>query len=204
MIGRPVRRREDRDLLLGGAAFLDDRVAPEALDLVFARSTHAHATRTPSSRGLTCATRRGCPVAQDRYLAEDAAERIEVGYVPLEVVSSIEGALDPRLPALHEGDGEGEGNVIFAERMTTGTSRPGRAVPRRGRPPGALQFAEHVEAILEHPDPPRREALALQPGVDRLSGLSLLVGRALDVGQVQRKVDYVLLGDPLEPACAAD
>jgi aerobic carbon-monoxide dehydrogenase large subunit len=71
-------------------------------------------------------------VAQDRYLAEDAAERIEVGYVPLEVVSSIEGALDPRLPALHEGDGEGEGNVIFAETYDNGDveAGTGRPTPR--------------------------------------------------------------------------
>jgi carbon-monoxide dehydrogenase large subunit len=167
MIGRPVPRREDRDLLLGGAAFLDDRIAPEALDLVFARSTHAHAelaevdvreaARMPGVALVFSAedlqleplvadlarpgARRierpilprhrvrftgeaiAAVVARDRYLAEDAAERIEVGYVPLEVVSSIEGALDPRLPALHEGDGDS--NVIFAETYDNGDVEAG-------------------------------------------------------------------------------
>ncbi|MGH2869346.1 MAG: xanthine dehydrogenase family protein molybdopterin-binding subunit, partial [Solirubrobacteraceae bacterium] len=165
MIGRPVRRREDRDLLLGNAAFLDDRVAPGALELVFARSTHAHAELAavdvgeaarmpgvalafsgedleleplvadlarpgarrierpilPRNRVRFTGEAIAAVVARDRYLAEDAAERIEVSYVPLEVISSIEGALDPRLPALHEGDG----NVIFAETYDHGDVEAG-------------------------------------------------------------------------------
>jgi carbon-monoxide dehydrogenase large subunit len=42
-IGRPMKRREDRRLLLGRGAFVDDLAPPETLHLVLVRSPHAHA-----------------------------------------------------------------------------------------------------------------------------------------------------------------
>ena len=51
--------------------------------------------------------------AQDRYLAEDAAELVFADYEPLDAVVSVEDALDPAKPLLHEQVGS---NVV-AERM---------------------------------------------------------------------------------------
>src|SRR5581483_3396897 len=55
-------------------------------------------------------------VAGSRYLAEDAAELVEVEYEPLEPVMSIADALRSDLPALHEGTS----NVIFRETKEVG------------------------------------------------------------------------------------
>lgn len=55
-------------------------------------------------------------VASNRYLAEDAAERVEIAYEPLPPVISIEDALRTDLPSLHGG----EGNVIFREERESG------------------------------------------------------------------------------------
>ena len=40
--------------------------------------------------------------AEDRYLAEDAAELVFADYEPLDAVVSVEDALDPAKPVLHE------------------------------------------------------------------------------------------------------
>jgi carbon-monoxide dehydrogenase large subunit len=45
-------------------------------------------------------------VATNRYLAEDAAEMVEVDYEELDAVSSIEDALRPDAPLVHEGWGD--------------------------------------------------------------------------------------------------
>ena len=42
-------------------------------------------------------------LAQDRYLAEDAAELIDVDYEPLDAVTEARKALDPEAPVLHDG-----------------------------------------------------------------------------------------------------
>jgi aerobic carbon-monoxide dehydrogenase large subunit len=42
-------------------------------------------------------------LATDRYLAEDAAELVEVDYQPLEAVADTRAALDPQAPVLHGG-----------------------------------------------------------------------------------------------------
>jgi len=44
-------------------------------------------------------------LAEDRYLAEDAAELVEVDYEPLQAVTDARAALDPRAPVLHDGWG---------------------------------------------------------------------------------------------------
>lgn len=49
-------------------------------------------------------------IAENRYLAEDAAELIEVGYEPLEPVVGVEAALEPEAPVLHEEVGTNAGN----------------------------------------------------------------------------------------------
>lgn len=56
-------------------------------------------------------------VATDRYVAEDAAELVEVDYEPLPPVVSIDDALDPGLPPLHEGM---DSNVVVHRRFRYG------------------------------------------------------------------------------------
>jgi 2-furoyl-CoA dehydrogenase large subunit len=67
--------------------------------------------------------------AESRYLAEDAAELVEVEYEPLEAVVTVEDALDPGKPVLHEQVGS---NVV-AERTL-----------RYGDPDGAFASAALV------------------------------------------------------------
>jgi len=45
-VGRPMKRREDRRLLLGQGKFVDDLALPGALSVVFVRSPHGHARVT--------------------------------------------------------------------------------------------------------------------------------------------------------------
>jgi 2-furoyl-CoA dehydrogenase large subunit len=56
-------------------------------------------------------------VAEDRYLAEDAAELVEVVYEALPAVVSIEDALDPSLPVLHDGM---DSNVVVRRELRYG------------------------------------------------------------------------------------
>ena len=50
-------------------------------------------------------------VAEDRYLAEDAAELVEVDYDPLEAVADMERALEPDAPLVHQEWGD---NILQA------------------------------------------------------------------------------------------
>ncbi len=139
MFGEPVHRREDRRLLTGGGAFLDD-LGHDALAAAVVRSPHAHARivdidvtgaldvdgiaaiytyddltgplaeplplliphpalthgRTAYPLAREEVNHVGEPiamvVARDRYLAEDAAERIAVTYEPMPAVVGVEAA----------------------------------------------------------------------------------------------------------------
>jgi carbon-monoxide dehydrogenase large subunit len=139
MFGEPVKRVEDRRLVTGAGAFLDD-LGHDALAAALVRSPHAHARivdidvsaaldvdglvavytyddlsgpladplplliphpalthgRTQYALARDEVNHVGEPiamvVARDRYLAEDAAERIAVTYEPLPVVVGIDAA----------------------------------------------------------------------------------------------------------------
>jgi len=56
-------------------------------------------------------------VARDRYGAEDAAELVTVDYAPLPVAASLEAALTPGAPVLHEAAGS---NVVSDRRFVYG------------------------------------------------------------------------------------
>jgi len=95
-------------------------------------------------------------VAESRYLAEDAAELVEIDYEPLDAVASIEAALDDGAPALHDGPAgniarirefpAGEHpdavleacDVVFTERFSVGR---GTAAPMETR--GLLADYDH-------------------------------------------------------------
>ena len=67
--------------------------------------------------------------AESRYLAEDAAELVEVDYEPLEAVVTVEDALDPAKPVLHEQVGS---NIVVDRTL------------RYGDPDGAFARADLV------------------------------------------------------------
>ena len=67
-------------------------------------------------------------VAENRYLAEDAAARIEVQYAPRQAVSAAAAALEPGAPAVH---GEVTDNRLFS--VTLGAALPAGAVSVRAR-----------------------------------------------------------------------
>ena len=148
-IGRPVRRTEDKLLLQGKGAFVDDLKIPGILHMAVLRSPHAHArivridtsdaramqgvhlvcteadlpeaARQPMpilvpnpairqlraqrvlAQGEVCAV--GDPiafvVADNRYLAEDACERIVVEFEELPVAANALDALRPGAPTAH-------------------------------------------------------------------------------------------------------
>ncbi|MBI1385086.1 MAG: molybdopterin-dependent oxidoreductase [Rhizobiales bacterium] len=63
-------------------------------------------------------------LADDPYIAEDAAELVFVDYDPLEVVASMEAALDPASPPLFDG---WNGNVFVERQMKGGDIERARA-----------------------------------------------------------------------------
>jgi aerobic carbon-monoxide dehydrogenase large subunit len=151
MIGTPVGRVEDPELVAGRGRFVDDIHLPGMLAACFLRSPFAHArlgaidaraaldcpgvvavfTHADIAAHLTTdKLTDGLPtrafnqvvdrlvlasdevrhvgeavavvIAETRYLAEDAAERIEVEYDPLPVVADARAALEPGAPTAHE------------------------------------------------------------------------------------------------------
>ena len=79
--------------------------------------------------------------AESRYLAEDAAELVAVDYEPLDAVVTVEDALDPTKPVLHEQVGS---NVVVDRTLRYGDPdggvRPRRPRGHRDAALGALQL----------------------------------------------------------------
>ena len=180
LLGRPVRRIEDRALLMGRGRYVDDfPVSRHTLHAHVVRSPHAHAV----IRGIGTAAARarrgvhavitgedvkklsdpflvalkapipqwalavervryvGEPVAlvvaDNRYLAEDAAELIEVEYEPLQAV------IDPRAAAA-------EGAMLI--HPEAGTNEVSTRHFTYGDPDGAFARAEaRVSLTVEYP-----------------------------------------------------
>ena len=84
-------------------------------------------------------------VARDRYLAEDAAERVLVDYEPLKVAASVEAALAEDAPLLHPAVGS---NVVSDRSFTYGD------------PEAAFATAAHV--VREHFRHPRSSATPVE------------------------------------------
>lgn len=160
LVGRSVRRKEDRRLLTGVGQYVADLRLEDAVEAVFIRSSFAHArirrVVTDAARSMDGViavltaddvvgkikpfTRfvdqehtppqlerdvaplvRDCPmevlasrrvryvgqplavvVAESRYIAEDAAEAIEIDYEPLESVVDVRKARDSGAPLIHD------------------------------------------------------------------------------------------------------
>jgi aerobic carbon-monoxide dehydrogenase large subunit len=96
-------------------------------------------------------------LAESRAIAEDAVERIEVEWEPLDAVADPEAALEPSAPLLHPELGS---NVAF-EHIIEGGAAPvgGRAVQR------TLRFARHTGVPLE----PRAIVAEFDPSVRQLT-----------------------------------
>src|SRR5579872_5693203 len=146
-------------------------------------------------------------IADDPYLAEDAAELVEADWTPLPAVTSIERAQDPAAPRLHE---QADGNrlvdllmfdddrldAIFAEAALTlsATFASARvaALPLEGRACLAEwddrddQLVVHVSTQVPHQvrsgiaqalDVPERMIRVIAPDVGGGFGLKCVVGR---------------------------
>src|SRR5262249_59069432 len=59
--------------------------------------------RVPPAPGHSAGARVAVVIAASRYIAEDAADLIEVDYEPLPAISSTAAALAPGAPLAHEG-----------------------------------------------------------------------------------------------------
>ena len=85
-------------------------------------------------------------VAKDAYVAEDAAELVEIDYEPLPAVVDAGAALGPDAPLVHE---DWDDNLMFGGTLTGGDEpeepgaerRRGPAADRRGRCRGASPFS---------------------------------------------------------------
>ena len=70
-------------------------------------------------------------VAESRYIAEDAAELVEIEYAPLEAVIDPLAAREPSAPLLHP---EAKTNEISVRKFTYGDTKSGvRAGRQAGR-----------------------------------------------------------------------
>jgi carbon-monoxide dehydrogenase large subunit len=163
LVGTRIKRREDRRLLTGQGAYVDDHHPPGLLYAAFLRSPHAHARiarldasaaqalpeviavitgedlmsvvkpvralskmadyRVTSLPPLAVGKVRymgeavAVVVANSRYLAEDALERIVVEYEPLPVVSEIEAATAAGTAVLHD---EAGSNLLLTREFARG------------------------------------------------------------------------------------
>jgi aerobic carbon-monoxide dehydrogenase large subunit len=186
IIGMPVGRVEDPQLIIGQGRYVDDIHLPGMLAACFVRSPFAHAEirgiETSAARefpgvvavythadiaphlttdlltdGLptkafnqivdrqVLASKEVCHVgevvavviAESRYLAEDAAELIEVDYDPLPVVADPKAALEPGAPTVHK---DAADNLVGGFEMGHGDTD------------AAFARADHVfsESIFQH------------------------------------------------------
>jgi carbon-monoxide dehydrogenase large subunit len=83
-----------------------------------------------------------CVVARDRYIAEDAAELVEVDYEPLPAVATMEAALAPGAPLV---DDTLSTNLVSHQRFTTGD--PARRLAHADRVVEAI-FSQHRQTHL--------------------------------------------------------
>ena len=98
-IGAPLRRVEDRRLLLGRGLFVADVVAPEALHCVLLRSPHAHARISGIDASAALSTPGVVAVFTGKDMAADDIKPMR----PLWIICSRDGspmAEPPRFTAL--------------------------------------------------------------------------------------------------------
>ena len=122
---------------LSGTELLPDLTDPFAAGITHRLAFYAMAVERARYAGEPVAV----VAAESRYLAEDAAELVAVEYEPLEAVVTVEDALDPTKPVLHEQVGS---NVVVDRTLRYGdpdcSVRPGRPRCHRDAALGALQL----------------------------------------------------------------
>ncbi len=198
-VGRPLRRVEDRPLLLGAGLYTDDIRLAGTLHVALVRSPHAHARivrvdaeaarraagvvavvtgaevahlghlrpnqLTPSMKipphpVLAQGVARGvgepvaAVVADSAPAARDAADLVEIEYVPLPPLADAAAALAPGAPALFEALGD---NALLAHRWRSGDPEAAFAgaahrVGGRVRQPRLSAVAMEPRSILAHHD----------------------------------------------------
>ena len=103
-------------------------------------------------------------LAQDKYVAEDAAAAVEVDYEPLPVVTDAEAALRDGAPRVYD---DWDNNEIFGTSCTGGFDsgrdrrerRRGRGVVRQGRRGAQATLPHPPLRCLPHRDPRRARDL---------------------------------------------
>src|SRR5215813_3715143 len=143
-VGRALPRKEDQALLSGRARFIDDLApVPGLKHAAILRSPHPHArirtidaARAPVAYfpfAIDKVRHVGEPVAvvvaDTRYLAEDACELIDIDYEALPAAATIDAALAPGAPLLHD---------------KAGTNAVNRRSFRYGDPERAFAAADEV------------------------------------------------------------
>src|SRR5277367_3149384 len=104
-VGRALERFEDAALLTGRGRYGDDvPVSPRTVHAAILRSSHAHA-EILSIDGSAALANGALAVAADRYVAEDAVDRITVAYRELPAVVDAEAAARADAPMLHPAAG---------------------------------------------------------------------------------------------------
>ena len=132
------RRRPGRDLHLRRPRSAGRRPAARCSSRIRRSPTPAPATAWPRTRSTTSASRSSMVVATDRYVAEDAAERIAVTYEPLPAVVGVAAAR----AAEHLVHDDVPGNVaadMVQEVRRRARGHRGRAARPRARPRGRAQ-----------------------------------------------------------------
>jgi aerobic carbon-monoxide dehydrogenase large subunit len=100
-------------------------------------------------------------VADNRYLAEDARDAVEVDYDPLDAVVTMDQAADPALPAVFE---DVASNVLYTEQMNFG--EPDAAFAEADRVVSAFVDSARVTQV---PMEGRGGVADYQPGTDELT-----------------------------------
>ena len=141
VIGRSVRRREDRRLLTGSGQFVDDVRLPAALHAVFVRSQHAHAR----IRSLSTAEALACEGVELVLTGQDVAALGPLGgHLWAAVPPPVQAWLDPVLEDDHQ--------PLLASDRVRFVGEPVAAVVACSRP-----LAEDAAALVEveyEPRPP--------------------------------------------------
>ena len=150
-VGRPMKRREDRRLLLGAGKFVDDLRPAACLSVIFVRSPHGHARIV--RLGVDAA--RKAPGVVDVIVGDDVRD---LGPMPVN-----------RGHPGHEGPAASDrrGRASCTRSASRSPSSWPRARPRRGTPPTLLdvEYAE-LPAVAEPEAALASGAPVLYPDID--------------------------------------
>src|SRR6267378_1531100 len=113
-MGHSMKRKEDPRFIRGQGHYIDDFVLPGMLYMDIVRSPHAHARikKIDTSKALkipgVCAV-----IANERYIAADGVDAVEVEYEPLPVMVDPNKSLAPGAAILRKDKKDKKDNLAF-------------------------------------------------------------------------------------------